>query len=252
MAIGIVIYKPDGTFIQRLDKIYDYGYEVFLFDNSPFSTLKDSNNTNYFHNSSNPGLSHAMKTISQSAYNNGYSSILYFDQDTLFTRETLDYMNKIKNSFISSSENKYSAISISDRKNLDNSVIKVDLIRNSGTLFFLENLKKIGWFDETYFVDGVDYEFCLRSKIHNYMIGAIETVPGFDHEEDQGYKNYSFFGISKIGRRYNNDRIKDIFISSLRISFQALVHLKIKFSIKIIALLILFMINQLIFRIANR
>ena len=53
---------------------------------------------------------------------------------------------------------------MSEDKYLDKNVIDVKLLRNSGIIFLLDHLKHINWFDTSFFVDGVDYDFCLRAN----------------------------------------------------------------------------------------
>ncbi|MBR7784688.1 hypothetical protein KDM89_21375, partial [Undibacterium sp. LFS511W] len=65
---------------------------------------------------------------------------------------------------------------------------------SSGSMFFLENLKLIGWHNQTYFVDGVDYECCLRARQYGLKIGKCGDTPGFDHVSEQPDKVFAIFG----------------------------------------------------------
>jgi hypothetical protein len=50
------------------------------------------------------------------------------------------------------------------------------LLISSGSLFNLNILKKINWNNVKYFVDGVDYEFCLRANKMGYLLQRIGSA----------------------------------------------------------------------------
>jgi rhamnosyltransferase len=255
LAIGIVLYCPDEGVIKKINIINELGLEVFIFDNSPINKLSfDSVKVHYLGNDKNPGLGVGLKKITSIAHDKGFDSMLYFDQDTLFSEETIKFVLKIlqRNPQIKSS---FSAISITENGPLYKSSSDIEetmLIRNSGTIFFLDNLKKINWFDTSFFVDGVDYEFCLRSKLHKFKIGIIGPAPGFDHVSEQGYSDYNILSKSLIGREYEFNRLIDASYSSLRIFVKALKNLQIIFAFRVIKLLFIFLMMQLIFRISTK
>tara|TARA_B110000003_G_scaffold255543_1_gene272419 strand:+ start:32274 stop:33089 length:816 start_codon:yes stop_codon:yes gene_type:complete len=253
LAIGIVLYCPDEGVMERINIINELGLEVFIFDNSPINKFSfNSVKVHYLGNEKNPGLAEGLKKIASFAHEKGFDSMLYFDQDTLFSEETIKFVIKIlqRNPQIKSS---FSAISITENGPFYKSSSDIEetmLIRNSGTIFFLDNLKKINWFDTSFFVDGVDYEFCLRSKLHKFKIGVIGPAPGFDHVSEQGYSEYNILSKSLIGREYEFNRLTDVSFSSLRIFVKAVKNLQIIFALRVVKLLFIFLIMQLIFRIS--
>ena len=205
MAVGFVVFNEPANFSSRVKVLTDLGLKVYVYDNSPSSLLarsyisdKNSENISYFTSGKNVGLGIAMSTLCAQAYYDGFESLFFLDQDTVFTKETIYYM---KDLFLKESVllKEYSVLTISDKdknpklkKGLEKKISDVLLVRNSGSLFFLKNLSIMGWFDESFFVDGVDYEFSLRSSLNNLLMGAIHDVPGFNHFEEQGYSKFNF------------------------------------------------------------
>ena len=122
------------------------------------------------------------------------------------------------------------------------------LSRNSGSLFFLENLRKMNWHNEKYFVDGVDYEFCLNSQLNNFKVGEYSCTPGFDHALEQGDKNYKIFKKTYSMRVYSLNRIVDVANSSVKLIFRSVLHGKIQFSVRITRLLLIYIVGQLLVR----
>ncbi len=88
---------------------------------------------------------------------------------------------------------------------------------SSGSLFNLPALKKIGWHNEDYFVDCVDYELCLRARRCGFKIGLIKNAPDFDHVTEQPDQTVTLFGKKLLVRRYSATRIKDALRAYLKL-----------------------------------
>jgi rhamnosyltransferase len=85
----------------------------------------------------------------------------------------------------------------------------VRLAISSGSLFNLKVLQQIGWHNEKYFVDCVDYELCLRARRCGFKIGLIRNTPDFDHVTEQPDRTLNLLGKELLVRRYSATRIKD-------------------------------------------
>ena len=256
IAIGFVIYNPNQEQIDRIKKIPALGFKVYLFDNTPEYSLKkhfEYEGILYFTCGKNVGLGLGMATMCAQAYYNGESALIFFDQDTFFSNETLYFIDRFykENTVLG---NLYSAV-VFNSKNKSTGVIdskkyfrNVSLAINSGSLFFLENLKKINWHNHQFFVDCVDYDFCLNSQIHGFKIGEYSSTPGFDHESEQGNLQYSIQGRIHFMRPYSLARIIDTCSGSLKLLFKAIVVGRIVFFIQIFKFLLIYMGTQLFVR----
>jgi rhamnosyltransferase len=111
------------------------------------------------------------------------------------------------------------------------------------------NLKTIGWHNETYFVDGVDYEFCLISKRRGFKIGKFMCTPGFDHSIEQADKKYRIFFKTYTLRAYPLSRVFDVIKSSSKLLASSLFFLEFKFAAMILKFVTVFMVVQLISRL---
>jgi len=235
IVIGITLYNPNQSTKDRILKTMESGYDVFIFDNSPekmdYQDLFKSNNSvkarfHYYTCGKNVGLGYAISTLCAQAYYELNSALIFFDQDTMFTQQTLEY---IENMYIESKEQikEYSAINFLASNNHESKEDKykiedVSLAINSGSLYILENVKKLNWHNIHFFVDCVDYEFCLKSYNNGYKIGLINQTPGFDHFSEQGDLKFKIFGKEYQGRPYKSSRLKDYTLSSLKLIFKSL------------------------------
>ena len=199
-AIGFVIYNSDVQFLNKLKSILNSGYSIYIFDNSPeISLIRDEfrnhTNINYFSAGKNVGLGFGLSVVCSNAYYDNYKKLLFFDQDTIFSIKTLDFVSE----FSKTQQNKfkkYAAVLFnSSCKKIENrfDIKEKKLIISSGSLFNLESLRNMNWHNTNYFVDGVDYEFCLRANLNKYLIGECCNAPAFDHISGQEDKSYPIF-----------------------------------------------------------
>ncbi len=260
IAIGVVTYNPGDNLISRLSLALASGFVLYVFDNSPedgiVQNFCDSKQAcRYFSCGKNVGLGFAISTVCAQAYYDSFPALIFFDQDTVFDENTLDFIENfyINNANIASN---YSAIVFNSQNSGDcaesNCVFKdVLLARSSGSLFFLENLKKINWHNEKYFVDCVDYEFCLNSNNNNFKIGECSIAPGFDHESEQPDVRYIVFGKERLLRKYSAKRIIGTITASTRLLITSITTRNVVFFIAIIRSLAVYLYWQLVARLIN-
>jgi hypothetical protein len=230
ISIGIVIYKPELSLLKRLHLIIENKYPLYIFDNSPEDgTVREfcREKCNYITSGKNLGLGFGLSTLSAQAYYDEYPTLVFFDQDTVFNIMTLEFIESFYRININNLKD-YSCItfnsnccSIIDKKN--EYIFKdISITINSGSMFLLQNLKLLNWFDQTYFVDCVDYEFSLNSNNKKLKIGLCSVTPGFDHEKEQGdIKLYAFGKLRKL-RKYSSSRVFGTIQSSMRLILKAI------------------------------
>lgn len=245
LPIGIVTYHPSNSLIERLKKIYDY--KIYIFDNSPeeSSALRAISNVEYYHQKKNLGLGYGLFYLCSKAYYAKEEEILFFDQDTIFSLETLSY---IKN-YISENidiRKKHSSVTFNNRSETPCDKERI-LTINSGTVFFLENLKAIGWHNPSYFVDCVDYEYCFRARQKGYLLLEHRCTPGFNHIADQDAHLISFFEKKySLLRVYSKNRVTGTIKSSISLIMKSLKSLDFLFFFHISRFLFIYVISQII------
>lgn len=247
IALGFVAYHPALSLNSRISMALDAGFMVYLFDNSPgiddqsiFGPLI-AKGLRYSSLGINAGLGVGISRICSQAYEDNQSALLFFDQDTIFSYETLHFIEEFHKRRPDLSQT-YVSIAFNSRKGdqgVDLHLQEVEdvlLTINSGSLFYLENAKVLNWHNSDYFVDGVDYEFCLRADQAGLRIGQISFTPGFDHESEQGNFSIRLFGRDYAVRRYALRRILDTTISNIKLIFLSARLGNIKYTRKFIKL----------------
>jgi rhamnosyltransferase len=234
LAFGFVLYNPEQSSYARIRLLNDLGYKIYIYDNSPDTCnigldCRDLSNVDYTTAGKNLGLGVALSTICAQAYYDSYENILFFDQDTIFSTETISFVHKFIDEDLEKIRNKYISITFDSTNNdVENDsqsceILDVDLVINSGSLFVLENLKNIGWHNEKYYVDVVDYEMCVRANAKGFKVGKCSNTPGFDHVTEQPDTVYKILGVKFILRRYPMSRVFDIIKSSLKLIFFSII-----------------------------
>lgn len=260
IAIGIVVYNAGDNLLERLKMTVSADYKVYIFDNSPSRGLikelaKQCEGLNYYTCGKNVGLGYGISTVCAQAEIDDFQALVFFDQDTGFSKETLDFIERF---YLDRRElaSKYSAFLFNAKKFTDlslneNGLRDISLAINSGSLYFLESLKKQNWHDCSYFVDGVDYKFCLDSARHHMKIGECSYTPGFDHVTEQEDSVYSLFGRDYQLRPYSWRRMLDTSISSVRLIASSAVSGEWKFFKILVRLFSIYLITQIYVRVIN-
>jgi hypothetical protein len=230
VALGVVVYRPEATLLQRLRLALGAGFAVYLFDNSPeMPACRDFARTHagchYSTCGKNLGLGVGISAVCSQAWHDGQPALVFFDQDTVFDTKTLAFIEQFHASHTDMART-YSAVVFNARRAhapvTEPALRDVTMAISSGTMFFLANLQRMNWHNATYFVDCVDYEFCLNSAIHGLRIAEYSRTPGFDHLAEQPDRVYRFLGRDHAIRRYSASRIRDACGASLRLSFAAI------------------------------
>jgi rhamnosyltransferase len=190
IAACVLLYHPKKKDLNNILSYLPLVNKVYIFDNSenietniPF---EDADKIIYIADFENKGLSFRLNQACNLAIADGFDFLLTMDQDSYFINENLiQYFYDIKNysdkdtvgsfGLEHSSESK-----IGNPKNIYHK--EVAFLITSGSVINLNNIKKIGGFDENLFIDGVDYDFCFATlKMglkcilfeHNYLNHSI-------------------------------------------------------------------------------
>ena len=206
MSIGCIIiaYKKNIKFLRkRINNIYADVDNFYIINNSESNYLKIRNKKiNIINLDVNLGIAAAQNLAVLQAYKNKNEYILFSDQDTIFPKE---FIKKILN-FYTSANKKYQNVfavapNLYDRnkkvlsgfvkrffifrtaifqsknkfKNITES--KITEAMSSGMFINLKILKKIGYLNEDYFLDWVDFDICWRALKKGYnIVGSGDII----------------------------------------------------------------------------
>lgn len=177
---GIVTYNPDiKRLTENIDAISNQVNRVVLVDNGSkniedIEILIDKfDNAIIIKNHRNLGIAKALNDAMNYGYTNSYDWMLTLDQDSVCP---LDYVKTMSQMFSVETNIGIVAPVILDRNTGvvgHNPKFQYELVRtciSSGSFVDVEVWKKVGGYDESMFIDSVDFEFCYRVRKNKYKV----------------------------------------------------------------------------------
>ena len=253
-AIGLVLFHPEDSLLKRFKLITDLGVPLYIFDNSPGQDeitrdIKKNPSVHYMTAGKNLGIGYSLLTICATAHAHGHKQILYLDQDTSISSRSLTFISSYIDKLPAEVKESYAALNFKSKISSDISIIDVPLVINSGSLFNLAVLKRIGWHSQDYFVDGVDYEFCVRASRSGHKVGIVYNTPDFDHVSEQPDQLITFLGKVMLVRKYSPTRIKDAMSAYLRLIIGGIVQNRLSDTVALFKSMLIYVLGQIIARL---
>lgn len=202
----IVSYNCGENINKCINSIINQVDKVIIIDNgSNVETVSYLKNINYsnvevIYNEKNLGIAKALNIGVEYAVKNNYSWIL-----------TLDHDSSAKNDMIKNMINTYESLSCNDKEKVVSifpTIIEERIKSNfkinhdykyishgitSGNLIKTSIFDSVGMFNEEFFIDYVDNEFCFRLVKHGYkMIGVGDAI--LNHNLGEPTKIKTFLG----------------------------------------------------------
>ena len=211
VAAIIISYNPDNNLLDSINLLINQVEKIIIVDNGSESQKKkninlikdiDNKKIEVIFNEENLGIATALNIGVKEALNQGYNWILTMDQDSKASSNMVEKMLEVYNTIDESERKEILSIfpnfvderiqSIEENSNM-NSYEYVDADITSGNLLRAEVFDKVGFFDDSLFIDLVDTDFCMRLNEKNIkMIKVRDAILYHSLGESQSVK--SIFG----------------------------------------------------------
>ena len=201
MIISAIIITYNPNIINLINNINTFCNDVnfvILVDNSTDIQKKNEiknfaiiSNYVYLDMFGNVGIAKALNQGIKIAKNLNSSWALTMDQDSYFLTGISKYKDYIKNNNNNHTLLLYPAFLISNNIKL---FFGDKFVMQSGNLLNIDIYNKIGTYRDDYFIDFVDYEYCLRGNRTGYKLINISNIILEHNTGDIKYVN--FLGIS--------------------------------------------------------
>lgn len=199
---GIVSYNPELKRLkENISAVQNQLSDVVVFDNGSNNIkeiqelVSDFANVRLIKSENNLGIAAALNQLMQWGYEKGYGWMLSLDQDSVcdksFVEEMIPYLTIEQNLGVV-------APVIVDRNigvvghNPKSEYAHVNTCITSGAFSKLSAWKKIGEYDESMFIDSVDFEYCYRMRKYGYGVIQVRDVKLL-HELGKSQKRRFFF-----------------------------------------------------------
>lgn len=211
VAAIIISYNPDNNLLDSVNLLVNQVEKIIIVDNGSESEKKrninlikeiDKQKIEAIFNEENLGIATALNIGVRKALSQGYNWILTMDQDSKASSNMVEKMLEVYNKIDERERKEILSIfpnfvderiqSIEENSNM-NSYEYVDADITSGNLLRAEVFDKVGFFDDSLFIDLVDTDFCMRLNEENIkMIKVRDAILYHSLGESQTVK--SIFG----------------------------------------------------------
>lgn len=186
ISAGIVLFNPD---INRLKENISAAIvqcaHIYLVDNGSINfdeaveSLRRYNQTriSVIRNEKNQGIAKALNQLAKAAQQDGFDWILTLDQDSVSPSNIIEEFKR----YIDDQNTGMLCPVICDRNKgviveAKDGCKEIDECITSGSLLRIKAWSKIGGFDESMFIDGVDFDICYRLRKADYKILQVQSV----------------------------------------------------------------------------
>lgn len=178
IAAVVVLYNPTAAHIANIDGYCRSVETVFAIDNSEepdpaiAAQLSGLTNVEYIANHDNLGIARGLNMGAELALGAGFDLLLTMDQDSEVTAGMIEALLGCL-----AAVGRGRAGIVSPVHQLEETLVshqapweEVEVTMTSGNLLNLEAYRAAGPFNDDYFIDYVDHEYCLRLRQHGYRI----------------------------------------------------------------------------------
>jgi rhamnosyltransferase len=242
-----VLYNPEQNALDNIALAIETGFKPVVYLNKvdeSFYQKLCAYNPIILGLNKNVGLGMAFYEFENYLEKSGESFYVYFDQDTKTNAAV--WKGILEKTEIFKTQKNVGMLFLGKKKEPFS-----DIVVSSGCVFSSEVIQRVGKHCPSYFVEGVDYDYCLRLKIAGLKVHNI-YCPDIDHQSLQDGHNVQFLGRSLIYRVYGSTRMRDFNASHFKLIWKSLAAGQIRFLLFFIKSLILFNINEYKSRLLQR
>jgi rhamnosyltransferase len=187
IAAVTVLYNPDQSVLNNISSYIDYVDILYAVDNSDrqhssiVKILLENPKIQYINNNGNQGIAHALNIGAYKAIDMNYTWLLTMDQDSSFAQTMLTQYFTCWNSHLNKDDTAiFSPVhSLPDchiPSTVECETVNKFHVMTSGNIINLNIFKDLKGFNEALFIDEVDREYCLRSKLAGYSIIEFSNI----------------------------------------------------------------------------
>lgn len=183
ICAGIVTFQPELDRLKKsLSCVTAQVDMVFVIDNNSSNIADIKNTINLFdnvtlvENNHNNGIARALNQMCENADKHGYEWILTLDQDTIIPSRMVStfkrYTIKSNIGIICPAVYYEGRDEVKKKKKI---LEYVYACMTSASLTNIQAWREAGGFRESYFIDYVDNEFCMKLGLHHYKILKVNS-----------------------------------------------------------------------------
>jgi len=213
-AAVVILYHPTQSV---LDNIFTYINNVnilYVVDNSTtehsfLNQLSTFSNIRILHQGDNLGVAKGLNMALEQAHIENMNWLMTFDQDTSYNQHDIDLFIESFNTL--KDENIAIVSPLHNQKfiinNAEHPFVDKEYVMTSANIINVEIAKELGGYNEKFFIDEIDHEFCFRLQKNNYKILqnsaiAVNHALGIHYKDNSSIKLYPSVRLYYMMRNY--------------------------------------------------
>lgn len=183
---GIVTYNPEiNRLNENISRLLKQCQEIVIVDNNSPNIecireiIEENKNISLICNNRNLGIAKALNQLLEVAYVRGFKWILTMDQDSLLlpgiVERYVEFENDKSVAMVTCTIQERNDTETTKSRN-ETAYENVRKCITSGCYTNVEAVMQVGLFDESYFIDYVDFDMCYRLLLQGYQIIKVNHV----------------------------------------------------------------------------
>lgn len=177
IAAVIVWYDPCEAFVENIKTYARFMRAIYIIDNShvTHAALADQiEGARYIWHGRNNGIAAALNEGCAKALADGFSFALTMDQDSAFDETNFCNLQTNAENLLQNAETAIVAPAM--KLQPGTTLLEKQCVITSGNILRLDAWQKVGGFNEAYFIDQVDFEFCYRLRRAGLRIFTVSSA----------------------------------------------------------------------------
>jgi len=206
IAAVVVLYYPNSSVLNNIKSYADKVSKLYIVDNtdnevSHKQILDTFLNAEVLHKGENIGIAKALNIALECARSDGYAWLLTMDQDTSFPNNGFIQFFQHFKVLIKEKDSVAIYTPLHNKKFLQNNLYlpykQVKYVMSSANIVNIAKALSVGGYEERFFIDEVDHEFCFRIRSSGYTIWEDNTI-AVSHQLGEKYNNRTLYNAVRL------------------------------------------------------
>ncbi len=180
----VILYHPDEDAIENIQSYLPYIDKLYVADNtenklgSVTAQLRGKEKIEVIFDGNNEGIAKRLNAAAELAMGEGYKWLLTMDQDSRFEGTDMQNYLLCAGNFLYKDKTAMFGVEHEKKRTELKSCLPLEKTKliTSGSIINLALFAEIGGFAEKLFIDEVDFDYCYRARLKNYLIVQFQNV----------------------------------------------------------------------------
>lgn len=182
LAGCVILYHPEGDVAEKIGKYDDSVEKLYIVDNGGGEEVicrvtEAHHNVVVLTMPGNMGIAYPLNRVLEECQKAGHTHLFVMDQDSVFCDGSLKPYIQAAAKLNWQNILTVAPCPVLGYKNVGQiRLCETRAVMTGGSILQVANALKVGGFNEDYFIDEVDFEFCYRGLLQGFKVGIFQGV----------------------------------------------------------------------------